>query len=89
MQLGRQRPREVVGAGALDQGRVQDQGPCALGMGGGEQRAQGGPLEVADDGWALGPRGVQDRQDILHGVFEDDRSGRVIREAVCFSGFPR
>jgi hypothetical protein len=47
-------------------------------MGGGEQGAQGGALEVAADGWALGPGGVQDRQDILHGVLEDDRSGRVI-----------
>jgi hypothetical protein len=40
--------------------------------------AQGGPLEVAADGWALGPSGVQDRQNILHGVLEDDRSGRVV-----------
>src|SRR4029453_5492466 len=31
-------------------------------------------LEVAADGWALGPSGVQDRQDILHGVLEDHRS---------------
>ena len=74
-QLGRQRPGEVVGGGALDQGRVQDQGPGALRMGGGEQRAQGGALEVADDGGALGPNGVHDRQDVLHGVLQDDRSG--------------
>jgi hypothetical protein len=81
LQLGRQRPREVVGAGALHQGRVQDQRPGALGMGGGEQRAQGGPLQVAADGWALGPSRVQDRQDILHGVLQDHRPGRVIRES--------
>jgi hypothetical protein len=50
-------------------------------MAGGEQGAQGGPLQVAVDGWALGPSGIQDRQDILHGVLKDDRSGRVIRQS--------
>jgi hypothetical protein len=49
-------------------------------MGGREQGAQGGPLQIAADGRALRPGGVQDGQDILHGVLQDDRSGRVIRE---------
>jgi hypothetical protein len=47
-------------------------------MGGGEQGAQGGPLKVAADRWALRPSGVHDRQNILHGVLKDYRSGRVI-----------
>jgi hypothetical protein len=50
-------------------------------MGGGKQRTQGSPLSLAIDGRALRSSLVQDRQDILHGVFEDHRSRCAIRHS--------